>query len=67
MMTSTRGRALIINNRCGDIEVGGYGRKGSNKDYINVTNMLLSFGFIISHLSHDRNWTARVRFIIAAL
>lgn len=59
-MTSTRGRALVINNRYGDVTARGSGRRGSPNDYKHMTNMLQRFGFIISHLSCDRDWQSDV-------
>lgn len=59
-MTSTRGRALIINNRFEWRHAGLIGRSGSAYDYTNIMAMLKKFGFVISHLSGDKNWKAQV-------
>lgn len=53
-MTPTRGRALIINTGSQT------DRKGSQHDYTNVEHMFEQFGFIISNLSADKNWKAKV-------
>lgn len=60
-MTKTRGRALVINNRDGiSKKTGQRGRAGSEHDYVNITNMLKKFGFVISNLSADKDWNAQV-------
>ena len=59
-MTATRGRALIVNIRdkksAGNFER----RKGSLHDYMNLAIMFKKFGLIVSKLSGDRNWEAKV-------
>ena len=55
-MTASRGRALIINIRDKESK----SREGSQHDYENIKNMFQKFGFIISELSGDKNWGAKV-------
>lgn len=38
-------------------------RKGSQYDYENLRDMFEKFGFIISGLSGDKDWSAQVRHI----
>ena len=50
--SGTRGRALIISNRCNNT------RPGSEHDYDNMRRMLDQFGFIT--VGEHRNYTAEV-------
>ena len=59
-MTASRGRALIINIRDEQSTDGDERREGSEHDYYNLTKMFEKFGFIISELSGDKNWKAKV-------
>ena len=54
---------LIINNRNGTVIREGrteMGRVGSDIDYKNVNLMFEQFGFVVSKLSRDNDWTAQV-------
>lgn len=59
-MTPTRGRVLIINIRDESSAVEAEQRKGSENDFVNLKHMFTNFGFIISELSGDKNWDAKV-------
>ena len=59
-MTASRGRVLIINIRDDQSEDSGECREGSEHDYKNLTKMFKKFGFIISELSGDKSWEAKV-------
>ena len=59
-MTASRGRALIINIRDERSTDSSERRGGSEHDYYNLTKMFEKFGFIISELSGDKNWEAKV-------
>ena len=59
-MTASRGRALIINIRDEQSTDSSERREGSEHDYYNLTKMFEKFGFIISELSGDKNWEAKV-------
>ena len=59
-MTATRGRALIVNIRDKRSAEEFERRKGSQHDYVNLAIMLKKFGFVVSKLSGDRNWGAKV-------
>ena len=62
-MTQTRGRVLIINNRNGTVIREGRTEMdwvGSDIDYKNVNLMFEQFGFVVSKLSRDNDWTAQV-------
>ena len=60
-MTASRGRVLIINIRDDQSEDSSERREGSEHDYKNLTKMFKKFGFIISELSGDKSWEAKVR------
>ena len=64
-MTASRGRALIINIRDEQSTDSSERREGSEHDYYNLTKMFEKFGFIISELSGDKNWEAKVSHVIS--
>ena len=65
-MTASRGRALIINIRDEQSTDSSERREGSEHDYYNLTKMFEKFGFIISELSGDKNWEAKVSRVLHA-
>ena len=66
-MTASRGRALIINIRDEQSTDSSERREGSEHDYYNLTKMFEKFGFIISELSGDKNWEAKVSHILSLI
>ena len=66
-MTASRGRALIINIRDEQSTDSSERRGGSEHDYYNLTKMFEKFGFIISELSGDKNWEAKVSHILSLI